>query len=227
MKRTGLTGLTLASLMAIIACGCASSAHKNPFAKQEYYEPQNFRQDSAWLPDTVRRVAVLPVSTLHPEEMTSVSRRQVDGFVGDAIAKTEMFEIIRVTPQQLKALTGKSSWSVEEKLPSNFFAILNERLGCEAVMFSELTVFKPYKPVVIGWKLHLIDSHEPRVWWASDLVFDSGTQAVANSAIKFSQENLSGGIKGASAETILLSPARFGQYTLAASLGTLQGRAKN
>jgi hypothetical protein len=95
------------------------------------------------------------------------------------------------------------------------------------VMFSELTVFKPYKPVVMGWKLHLIDSHRPHVWWASDLVFDSGNQAVANSAVKFSQENLSGGFKGASSETILLSPSRFGQYTLAASLGTLQGRAKN
>ncbi len=227
MKQDNFAGLMVAGLMTLLASGCASSSGNNPFAKKDYYTPQNFRQDSAWLPDTIRRVAVLPVSTSLSDDMTPESLRQIDGFVGDAVAQTEMFEIVRVTPQQMKSLTGRPSWSVDEKLPPNFFELLNDQLGCEAVMFSELTVFKPYKPVVMGWKLHLIDSHTPHVWWASDLVFDSGNQAVANSAVKFSQENLSEGFKGASSETILLSPSRFGQYTLAASLGTLQGRAKN
>lgn len=227
MKFHVSTGWLLTASVAWLSCGCSNSMVTRQFAKKEYYTPQNFHQETAWLPDDMRRVAVLPVNTIHTDHITSISHRQIDVFVGDAIAATEMFEIVRVTPKQLKMWTGRQSWTASETLPHRFFETLREKTGCEAVMFSELTVFKPYKPVAIGWKLHLIDANDPNILWASDLVFDSGNVAVANSAMKFSEENLGSGFAKAGSETILLSPARFGQYTLAASFGTLQGRKKN
>ena len=186
------------------------------------HAPDNFHQATAWLPGDLRRVAVLPVTAVEGEMMTDQVRVGLEQLVPDEVTRTKRFEVVNITPDELRRWTGKSHWTITEALPPDFFTGLRARLGCDAVVFAHLTSYRSYPPLVMGWKLHLVDTREPRTWWACDLVFDAGDRSVAQSALRFAQERQAG--RGGTSEPrmILQSPGRFGQYTLAASLGTLQ-----
>lgn len=186
------------------------------------HQPENFHQTTAWLPRDLRRVAVLPVTALEGELITDQIRERLEQLVPDEVTRTKLFEVVSVTPEQLRRWTGKSRWAVTETLPPDLLAGLREKLGCDAVVFAHVTSYRTHPPLVMGWKLHLVDTREPRTWWACDLVFDAGNRSVAQSAVRFAQERQVG--RGGMSESalILQSPGRFSQYALATSLGTLQ-----
>jgi hypothetical protein len=224
-----VAGLTL--LIALVSGGCMSDHFANPrLAAKEAgpeYQPENYHQSTAWLPRDVRRVAVLPVTTLSDSVIDDLSRDRLEQVLASELTHTELFEVTIVAPEQLRRWTGRTRWSVTDPLPPDFFARIHNQLGCDAVLFAHLTAYRPYPPMAMGWKLNLVDAREPQVWWASDVFYDTGNQLVAHSAIRYERENQSSRLPAADPATILRSPGRFGQYTLAASLGTLQRHEKN
>ena len=229
MRAARIQFVLLAAALAAVACisaGCAGRSFAGVGPKPEHV-PENFRQETAWLPREVRRVAVLPLTATHDELLTETQRLQLDQQLSDAVGKTELFEVVRVTSDQLRRWTGRARWGIEESLPPDFFGALRMRLGCDAVVFAKLTTYRPYPPLALGWKMHLVSATEPGIWWASDVVFDAGDEGVANSAIRYHREHQTADRSGARPETVLRSPGRFGAYTLAASLETLQEHQRN
>lgn len=194
---------------------------------REFAAPQNFHQTSAWLPQTLRRVAVLPLTVLSPEALSDSGRDQLELILAAELARTELFEVVRVTPDQVRRWTGRSRWGVADALPPDLLERIQQQLGCDGVIFAQLTAYRPYPPLAMGWKLHLVATSEPQVWWTSDVLFDAGDQSVARSAVRYEREFQASRLPVADPATILRSPGRFGQYSLAASLETLQRHEKN
>jgi hypothetical protein len=58
---------------------------------------------------------------------------------------------------QLADLPEGCEWTGAESMPTNFFPTLQRRTGCDAVLFCELTEFKAYPPLVMGWRFKLVD----------------------------------------------------------------------
>jgi hypothetical protein len=99
---------------------------------------------------------------------------------------------------------------------------LQESVGCDAVLFCQLTAFRAYAPLAVGWRLKLVDVRSRQILWAGDEVFDAGQSTVKTGARRYQLEHLhsleSGGW------TMENSPRYFGQYTLACLLDTLPQR---
>ena len=191
------------------------------------FEPQNFHQTTPWLPPELRRVAVLPLTTFDGETLAESTREQLEQLLPVELSRTELFEVVRVTPEQLRRWTGRSRWSVTDSLPPEFFKRVEEQLGCHGVIFAHLTACRSYPPLAMGWKLHLVDTREQQVWWTCDLLYDAGNQSVAHSAVLYERAQQASRLPAADPATILRSPGRFGQYSLAASLETLQRHERN
>ena len=99
--------------------------------------------------------------------------------------------------------------------------MLKNELGCDAVIFPELTQYRPYAPLVIGWNLKLVSLKNQQILWAIDEVFDAGDIAVANGARRYQMRREAANPALAESRQILTSPRVFGQYTAETVLDTL------
>ncbi|MBI3415587.1 MAG: hypothetical protein HY043_09765 [Verrucomicrobia bacterium] len=212
----------LGLLLTAVGCGTIS------YSEQAYigpgYQPKNVFRQSATLPETLRRVAVLPLTSAGADADSDSGRETLAITLRRELGKRAVFELIEVTPTQLKQWTGRSSWLADEPLPPDFFARLSEPTACDAVLFCRLTHFQPSKPIVIGWHFKLVDCREPKTWWSADEVFDSGQAAVVNGARRYSLEHFKASAGATDSQFILNSPQRFGQYTLHMLLESLPAR---
>ena len=198
------------------------------------YRPTNiYRQTNALSPQ-IRRVAVLPIITPGSTEFLKVGVETLGPILYAEIEKCKRFEVIPVSPDQLRQWTGKPGWMADEPLPADFFERVSDATGCDAIMFCQLTRYEPYQPLAVGWKLSLV-ANPPRgglpartlkdkILWSADEVLDAGEPGVSNAAKDYYGRHLRNEAPSADPSTILTSPSRFGQYTLAALLETLPGR---
>lgn len=172
------------------------------------------------LPESIRRVAVLPLASA-PDSTAESGRQTLDPILQAELSKSRLFERVQVTSEQLRQWTGRSEWSSDEQLPLDLLQRIRTATGCDAVLFCRLTQYRPYKPLAIGWNMKLVEVRQPRIWWSVDEVFDAGDPAVVNGARRYYQNQARQTGPLADSYTILDSPRRFGQYTLATLLGTL------
>ncbi len=161
------------------------------------------------------------------------------------LIKTKKFELVTITPAELRNLTGQASWTGTEELPANFFNSLQRAYGCDAVLFCQLTTFHAYVPLSAGWRMKLVEASTQNMIWAADIVYDASDAAVAKDAKLFQKQQQGEGAQKAPKKimetltswiyhepppvteepwTILNSPRYFGQYTLVKLLQTLPER---
>ena len=184
----------------------------------------NVYRVNARLPAQIRRVAVLPLVADFADPDASAGQADLEPILHSELQKRRTFELTFVSAERLQHSTGQRYWTAEEPLPADFFQRLRHELGCDAVLFCRLTRYRAYVPLEIGWNLKLVDSEEPRIRWSVDETFDAGEPQVASSACKYSSLYFAEGRLLAQAGSILLSPRRFGQYSLDAMLATLPTR---
>lgn len=226
MRITVSHGLHLASLLAIAALSLLTGCSHSTFLRQATtasYQPSNIYRADPNLSPEIKRVAVLPLTTLNDDATMEFGRESLGPVLVNELGRSRLFELVSVTPAELRLLTGRDAWSSEEKLPLDFFDKLKEKLGVDAVLFARLTQFRAYEPLTIGWRLKLYDAAEPQVLWAIDEVFDARVPEVAAAARRHAQQHLEAG--PSDAQGVLSSPRRFGSYTASAVVETLPGRA--
>ncbi len=212
-----------AALLPPLFAGCATS----PFGGQAMvpsYKPSNVYREEVFLPSSIKRVAVLPLTTLTDEASIESGREALGPILLDELGRSRQFELVAVTPDELSLLTGRSAWTAEEKLPLDFFEKLRARLGIDAVLFCRLTQYRAYEPLAIGWRVKLLDADEPHVLWAVDEVFDARVPEVAAAARRYAQQHPDSASSIYGSQGVLISPRRFGQYTASAVVDTLPGR---
>ncbi|HZM03812.1 MAG TPA: hypothetical protein VFC44_12440 [Candidatus Saccharimonadales bacterium] len=235
MKKAWLEACQLAA--AIVLCtGCHVLPALPPVVQDmgPRYRPTNIYRQSPLLPPQLRRVALLPLTTTESTAFLQAGVETLTPVVYAELEKCKRFEIIAVSPDQLRQLTGKPGWRTDEPLPPDFFSRLSDATGCDAVLFCQLTRYQPYQPLAMGWKFALVANPPPgpapagnlkdTILWSADEVVDAGEPGVANAARDYYAQHLHNETPSADVSTILSSPVRFGQYTLAALLETLPYR---
>jgi hypothetical protein len=186
------------------------------------FEPQNIYVSSAALPEEIRRVAVLPMATDEKRSILLAGRETLEPVFNAELVKTRKFEVVSLSVEQMRTLTGQNRWAGSEALPHDFMERLQESSGCDAVLFCELTTYRPYAPLAIGWRMKLIDVRSRQILWAGDELFDAGESAVKNGARRYQESELKALHSGEWA--IENSPRYFGQYAIARLLETLPAR---
>ena len=209
---------------ALLAGGCASHSFDATHVADVRYKPSNVYLRSKVLDPQLKRVAVLPITTVASTEAFMAGAQLLEPKVADELEKAKRFDLVIISPVQLRQWTGQAAWRDDEPLPPDFFSRLREGCGCDAVFFTLLTSYYPYPPVAVGWKLSLVAVQGREIVWKADELFDAGDTIVANAARHYSGEHVH--IEGPADDpaAILGSPSRFGQYSLSAILATLPER---
>lgn len=219
---SAITAALLAASFLFLA-GCATP----PFIGQvavASYKPTNVHLEEANLPPNVKRVAVLPLTTLNDKAEMDSGREVLWPLLLDELGRTRLFELVPVSADELRSITGRLAWTGEERLPIDFCERLHERLGVDAVLFSRLTEYRAYQPLAIGWRLKLLEVEEPRILWSVDEFFDARVPEVAAAARRYAERRPDTQASLQDPQGALRSPRRFGQYTACAVLETLPGR---
>jgi hypothetical protein len=188
------------------------------------HQPNAYRLDDR-LPPQCRRVAVLPLACNASEPDAEEGARTLEPVLHTELAKCALFELVFISPEELRHWTGKTAWAAEEKLPVDLLGRVRAASGCDAVLFARLAHYRPYGPLQVGFNLKLVDAADPRViYWAADQVYDAGQPAVARQAKGFYHHQAYAGRPLRDNRTILMSPRWFGQFALSSILATLPSR---
>jgi len=208
---------------ALLAAGCASHSFDVAHVADVRYQPANvyYKNKSKTLEPRIKRVAVLPITPVSSTETFIAGAQLFQPLLFAELGKTRKFDLVLISPEQLRQWTGQAALLDYEALPQDFFDRLREGCGCDAVFFTQLTRYYPYQPVAVGWKLSLVEVQGRQIVWKADELFDAGDTIVANAARHYSGEHVH--IEGPADDpaAILGSPSRFGQYSLSAILATL------
>jgi hypothetical protein len=173
-----LRSLCLAgSLSVIFACTALADESATPDANVFVSSPE--------LPPTLKRVLVLPLANDGVGANLSDGCQMLDPVLRAALIKTGRFELVTVDTETLRRCTGKMSWTGTEVLPANFFSGLKNIYGEDAVLFCQLTTFRPSPPLAVGWRLKLVDAQTGKIIWAADGIFDASNLTVAKNAQAF------------------------------------------
>lgn len=213
-----LTGIALLAVLT----GCQNRQPHVPFESR--YQPSNIYSKAPVLDPAVKRVALLPMASLISTETFQAGVDSLQPLMRAELEKSKRFEVIVITPEQMRRWTGQGVWKSEDQLPPDFFDRLQEETGCQAVLFNELTRYQPYQPIAMGWKLTLVFSKDHVIYWAADEVFDTGDGSVANAARAYESDHIISQSPLPDPNAILSSPSRFGQYTLYALFNRLPKR---
>jgi hypothetical protein len=197
----------LALVVGLTQVGCKStrSAPAEPSIAHNVYSAIG-----GW-PRHCKRVAILPLAQPQGDALLEQGTQALEPVLNAEILQTARAEFLVLSPDQAFALTGKRSWAPSDRFPADFLQRLREATGCDAVMLGQLTAYAPYPPIVVGWRLQLIDTEGPRVLWAFDQVINASDSGVAEAARAYSKAHF-GGSPSPDHSFILNSPRRFGQF---------------
>jgi hypothetical protein len=221
----GLRPISLALAAATILAlgtGCRTKALTDPIIGPNYQVSNVFRKDTV-LPAQVRRVAVLPLSYRESSALLVSGKDSLQPVLASELIKASRFETFFIEPAQLKQWTGREHWDAYEALPSNLFKLLVEKTGANAILFATLSEYKPYPPMAIGWRMKLVGT-DAETLWAIEEIFDASQVAVSNSARRYDRDHVRSNPALEDSRSVLLSPTRFGKYTLDVVLKTLPNR---
>jgi hypothetical protein len=210
-----------AALLGAVA-GCASlpkltdGAYNGPF-----YAPKNFTGD-AELPANLRRVLLLPVcggTVAEPE-----SAAALDPVILNALQRQTRFEVVTISREECQRHFGATEFASTAALPPDFLARLAEAYAADAVMFVDLTHYRPYRPLGVGFRAKLATVKNVRLIWAFDEIFSAENPAILNS---IRREHLDTGPTDLPVDltfATLQSPGRFAAFAADAMFRTLPPR---
>ncbi len=209
----------LATLVALAGCQVPPEV-ADTLDPKPAYAPVNHRGD-ARLPDDLRRVAVLPVygGVVAAEE----SALALDAVLVAALQKQQRFELVPVSREDCRRLFGAAEFSSVAALPHGFLEKIAAQYAVDGILFTDLTVFRPYQPLALGYRCKLAGARDVRIIWAFDEVFSAEDPRMRQSVRSQG--------RGAAATTlvdpapaVLQSPVRFGAIAADLMFDTLPVR---
>jgi hypothetical protein len=211
-----------AALLAVcgILSGCSTVA---PQAGRGFEDPNVYKSAPA-LPADVRRVAVLPLAADDRYSDLAKGCEAFDPVLNAELIKTKKFEVVSVAPAVLQDCVGRVGWTGSEVLPPELLASLHETYGCDAILFCQLTEYRAYAPLAIGWRMKLVNVRTRQILWAGDELFDAREQPAPDRSHLFWLFPRSWIDKSTEGWEMETSPRRFARYTVARLLTTLPER---
>jgi len=199
--------------------GCMVPPANDAARTGPFYKPSNFTGD-AQLPANVRRVVLLPIAG--GAVATSESVTALDAVFTTALQKQNRFEIVPLSRTDCLLRFQAEEFPSVGVLPANFISRLKREYAADAVMFVDLTVYKPYRPLVLGVRAKLATLEDNvRLIWTFDNVYSASDAAVANSARAHFIDSDRGGIPADLTPAVLQSPGQFAAYVASDMFSTL------
>jgi hypothetical protein len=208
--------------VALFLAGCELTPElTDPVRYGPFYTPKNFAGEKK-MPAEIRRVLVLPVAlgALAPEETAA----SLDGIVVTALTGQQRFEVIALPRAELKRLFGEPEYSSTAALPHGMIDQLAARYAVDAVLFTDVTVYQPYRPQSIGLRAKLATVRDVRLLWTFDEVISAADPTVANSARRRPFTTAQGREPVDLSPATLQSPSRFAAFAADEMFRTLPPR---
>ena len=219
--RTFERALFLISILAMAGCVAdkTSAIIRNP-------APPSVQLRNVYRPPLdgrVLRVAVLPLAgdVQPPDALHEMDKTFLAEF-----NKTQMFEGVGVSRVEMVEMTRQEQISSVETIPSELITALRQKYDVEAVLFTDITHYRPYRPIAIGVRTKLVSLGNQGVLWAIDSTFDSqepGVAAAARTFGKLTEQNQIN-VMAADSSGVLLSPLRFARFVAREIFATLPPR---
>lgn len=171
----------------LILCSCATKP-VDPALTGPFHRIGNYFLLGQQLPPDIRRVAMLPLTAQDNDHAARTGRDTLRDILFGEISKARLFEVNIVTPEQMQQWTKQPRWKQDEELPADFLIRIKEATGADAILFSQLSYYRPYPPLAIGWRLLLVRT-DGQLIWSIDEVFDAGEPAVINSFRRYVLHN--------------------------------------
>jgi hypothetical protein len=209
----------LFALSGVLTGGQASPPHTGRDPR-----PDNVFAYPAKLSLDLRRVAVLPLAAESSGSGLPEGCAALTPVLWEQLIKTKRFEVVTVEPKALRRATGQVNWTGTESLPTDFLGFLRREYACDGVLFAELTTYRAYAPLAIGWRFKLVDARSGQILWASDELFDAASPPVARAAQRFGEPRSSWLFGHEDNWLAVNSPSQFGRFAATTVLDTLPER---
>lgn len=212
--------LAPALLAASLLAGCHSTDVADALDPKPGFEPINHRGELR-LPLDLHRVAVLPLyagDVADPESAATLDRVLIA-----ALQKSRRFEVVAVSREDCRRLFGALEFASVGALPHGFLDKLSGYYGVDAVLFTDLTVYRPYGPLAVGFRSKLATTRGVRMVWAFDEVFSAEDPKMRQS-VRMARRTANGAALVDPTPAALQSPARFGAVAADLMFGTLPPR---
>ncbi len=207
----------VAALLTLLP-GCMTPSVDDPARRGPFFTPINHRGEPSL--GGMRRVVLLPVcgGALAPVETVA----SLDPVIVAALQQQHRFEVVVLSREQCRRQFHVEEFSSVAALPHDFLGTLQREFAADGVLFIDITVFRPYRPIGLGLraKLATLDG-SARLVWTFDNVFSADDPAVANSARAHFLGSDRGGVPADLSPGVLQSPERFAGYAADAMFATL------
>ena len=208
------------SILLVIGSSCRKFKEEKVVAKAEAFKPTNIYPVDR-LPLHFNRVALLPC--FHPDSANSILNF-CDQVFHQELSQQRIFEIIQLSPKELKSITGHERIASSRNLPSNFLKIIEEYTSANGVLFIDLDSYKPYRPMSLGVRSKLVDLKSGEFMWAIDETFDAGHASVIVGASQFQDVSQVRALSNKTKGSVLHSPRNFTKYVASTVFSTLPRR---
>ena len=208
------------SILLVIGSSCRKFKEEKVVAKAEAFKPSNIYPVDR-LPLHFNRVALLPC--FHPDSVNSILNF-CDQVFHQELSQQRIFEIIQLSPKELKSITGHERIASSRNLPSNFLKIIEEYTSANGVLFIDLDSYKPYRPMSLGVRSKLVDLKSGEFMWAIDETFDAGHASVIVGASQFQDVSQVRALSNKTQGSVLHSPRNFTKYVASTVFSTLPRR---
>ncbi len=208
----------LLALAALALAGCMTPSIDDPARTGPYFTPTNHAGEPQ-LPANFRRVVFLPLAGGTAASVDSTAA--LDPVFLAELQKQNRFEIVRLTREDCARMFHTEELSSTAALPADFVEVLRQHYAADGVLFIDVTVYKPYRPIALGVRAKLATLDGVRLVWTFDNLFSIADPAVSNSARHHFLDSDRRGLPGDSTQAVLESPARFASYVAAEMFATL------
>jgi hypothetical protein len=224
LRSTGLGWIASWVVGCVLLGGCACWPTQPLGCFPPSCPPKNVFLYSPGLPPDIKRVAVLPLTCEAQRADLQDACETLTPILQAELAKTHKFEVVCISPTTLRACTGRSAWKEADALPAGILDAVRNVDGCDAVLFAQLTAFRAYEPLAVGWRLRLVNARTGQTLWAVDELLDAGQPAVQRDAGRYQSEELRTSFADCGDWVMKHSPRLFAHYATAQVVATLPHR---
>jgi hypothetical protein len=170
----------------------------------------------AW-PPGFDRVAALPICSTTP---TGGAIQDLDEIFRAELSKLLPLEVVTVSRADLLATIGEAQIDSTTVIPLKLVQFLQKKYAVQGIVFTDMPVYRPYRPINIGVRSKLVQISDMRVLWSASGILDSAEPGIAASALQYAEQNLHGPGGGGS-QLVLQSPRRYAAFVANGLYGTL------
>ncbi len=166
----------------------------------------------------IRRVVVMPLWAGKTASVESAA--SLDPIILAALQASQRFEVVSLSREDILRRFRSESFSSAGELPHDLLTALQREFEADAVLLLDLTVYRPHRPLALGFRAKLATLGSARLIWTFDNLFSAENASVANAARNHFLD-LDQRIPADLTHSALQSPSRFAAYVSTAMFATL------